>query len=258
MSLAMCILQNDYIIACADSAVAYFPDDGEKEATQFRSDKIFKLSDKVFFIATGKSILVSILKVELREVLSSNADLIMCMAVAERVLKDLKKGIVRNPEKIIRDLSDKLEMDFHYERDIEPALSLFQKDDYVDMAAYLIGFTDAGRSGMVDIRSSSFVKTPEDSLKGFPLIILGPDDEFNDDADQFSKYQKILIPPIEQRTFDNFMSRMVYVHAQISADNPINVSTDANFQILTKHNGEIMWQETKIDTLQFYKEWGLG
>lgn len=267
MSLALGVALEDLIITTSDSAVVHFEMDeevfketgqviasGEMTATDFKSKKTHKISNKVLLAATGYSAITTTLEIELLERADDFTNLQEAREIAQGILRDIKKKNVKYKDKIIDKLMSEIPVSDHLGR---PAL----EDDYYNtiaacldtpfgLSAYLIGFNEDGTSGLVDIRENNYT---ESNNKNYPVFLAGD----STGRYSFENYMHLLNFPEEQRTFENFINALVTIHAHISwKRKQVNVSADCTFRIFVKNNDHIDYTEFVIDSSEYYKQLG--
>lgn len=253
MSLALAVVQKNFILASCDSAVTVFDEEDRSimTPTDFKSKKVHRISDKVLLLATGMTALTEIIQVEMEERVKSHDDLHECRKIAKDIFNNMKAGKIANLEKIESNLSVQLNLHRDLEEEIREALT-FIEENPVHFSAYLVGYNDDWTSGLVDIKEDAYIQIPEDEEKGYPVVIAGPDPNFSAGPKR-SKYQMALSVPIDERTIERFIDAMVYVHTGITTENQINVSPDCNFHLLFRTEDSIEHTEFAIDTSLFLR-----
>ena len=255
MSLTMCVVQKNFIIATSDSAVVYFDIDEEKlqkegeitfgkmNPTDKVSKKTHLLSNRVVLLATGSSFLTEIMKVELAEKVKESTDLRECSRIAQDILKKMKKGEVENIDKVLKNLSKELNIEIYSDFEKEMSAILSKTGDKVNLSLYLAGFNEDGTAGLVDVIADRYMEPNENGA--YPVVIAGHIPGLEEAENNFVNFQKFLSLPVEQRTILNFVNALILVHGAISNESPINVSSDCTLHFLIK-DGEVLDYETAI------------
>lgn len=281
MSLAIGVVQKDFVIATSDTAVTYFPHDeellektgeyvstGEMIPTDSKSEKTHRISNKVILLSCGSSYLTEIFHVELSSRVKRDDDLSNCRKVSKEVLENLLNRKVYNKEKILSALREKLgipdeairEMKENFDELVSYLIPASGEINELvtNFTAYLIGFNTDGTTGMVDVRGDSYLNGPKSIKSGYPVLIDGHHPGYNKDQRFFSEYQKALILPSKNRNVDNFIQAITLVHAKISSESPVNVSSDCNFHIFTKNdNSNIDYSSFVFDTSPLHEQFKL-
>lgn len=273
MSLAIAVVDRNFIVASSDSAVTNFPidekkyeEDGERvwtgkmEETSLKSEKIYKLSDKVLLILTGSHALTKIYEAELSNCIKNESDLSDCMIKAKLIIENMRTGKIENRRQIIFNM---LREHGHNDETIDPIhFNLLEEELYktldllgnpTDFSCSLVGFNDDGSSGLYDLNKDFYGESSMDIRKGYPFIIMGHHPGYSEDPNNRSVCQKIMTLPPEKRTIDNFINASQYVHALISRDN-INVSSDCNFKVMLRDEKGIEYAEFTVDTKHLYDQ----
>lgn len=280
MSLAISIVQNDFIISSSDSAVTLFVDErnidslresgfnpklGEMIPTEGKSEKVIPMTDKVFLSTCGNSVLTSVFEIELVNSLQATDDLVVSREVSQRVLNNMMNGYLQHKDKVLlaikerHNIPDKLFPQLKEQFTHDYFMNILPKSGKVtelvsNFSAYLIGFNNDGTTGMVDIRADSYTEGPKDKKSAYPVLTDGHHPGFNKNVESFSEYQRDLVLPSQYRTLENFIKAITFVHAKISKLSPVNVSADCNFHVLTKSNDEIEHFSFVVDTSVLHDE----
>lgn len=270
MSLAMSVIQNDFFIVTSDSAMVGIPYDeklleetgeyvttGEMVSSDFRSEKTHKLSNKVFLLATGTHVLTTALEQELFGLVKGNSDLNECKRIAKKVVTNLRNGKINDTDKVVLELATSLELTDtteEIEKEIQETLLLIDK---IQFSAYLVGFNKDGTSGLYNILTDDYIETPKGENRGYPIIISGHIPGGDDAPKRYTEFQYDLLLPTGERTILNFIAAMTRIHAQISSESRINVSTDCKFDIVRWEDGKAAHDSFTTDTLDFYEQLGL-
>lgn len=267
MSLAMAVVQKNFIITTSDYAVTFFPMDedvynetgeevpsGEMVATDIREQKAHRISDKVILIATGNSAITETLKVELASYANSDSDLYELKSMAKKVMKDLRSRKVNNLHVILENLKETLpvednpDLESDYWETIEWGI-----DDPRGLSAFLAGFKGDDVSGLVDIRADKLLEVPKGG-KSYPVTIIGD----TIDHDHFNAYIQALNLPLEYRTIPSFIEALSKIHAHISyVREGVNVSPECHFHILIRQGNQIEYTDFTLDTSKLYESLGL-
>lgn len=271
MSLAIGVVQKDFIIASSDSAITIFPDGGmgndkvDKKTDEFtegnmiktgiKSEKVYKLTNKVLFSACGNLYLTELIRIEIEQRIEEDYDLEKCRKVAKEVLNSVSNGIILHKRLFIKSMKENYFMsDFQLIwmriNFVEYITELLLKAEKANnliagYSAYLLGFNDDGTTGLVNISDGSYSSGPVDIRKGYPAIINGP---------KWDEYMQHLNLPIEQRRPEGFIARIPYIHAAISKEFNVNVSSDCNFHVLMKNGDGIDYEKFTVDTSEIQKE----
>ncbi|WP_172373543.1 hypothetical protein [Sporosarcina jiandibaonis] len=239
MTLILGVTYNDFILVSSDSKVVERYYDGEtfeaesdtiREA-DFKSEKVIRIADKVLLSTSGWYFIGNLLEKKLRELVNKNNDLIECANIIKDLISNLKEGKVTG-------LSEEDEL----------AIKLMNSKNF---SGYLFGFTHSGVTGLVDVRTENFIEMPSDERKGYPSVINGPEPEHD------FQYRKAFFLPVGERTIENFVERMVFVHAHLSKKHHELVSTDCNFDLLQRNGDHFEHKKFIIDTIDIYERLGL-
>lgn len=261
MSLAIGVVQKDYIIAASDSSVVEFlykdgtiERTGKMIPTDLKSNKVEKISDKVMLLSTGNSLLTKIMKVELKSRVKNNSDLKECMEEATRIFTEMKNKVSPyHLEKILSNFYEVYKFKAN-EQTVQRVLDMV--NDPVEFTAYLVGFNKNGKTGLFSVHENKYMETPEEEVKGYPVVVAGEQRSYVDDPkyidDYHNLWKRMLTFPVEERNFENFKNAILLVHAQISKFRK-NVSSDCNFQVLVKENDEIRHAAFTMDTSPLYE-----
>lgn len=256
MSLAIGVVQKDFIIASSDSALTKFSADREEMTeTGIKSEKVYKLSNKVLLSKSGNLVLTQLILTELRCHIKDNYDLKKCREVAMKVLSNINNGVILNEEEYFKSLSedysfsrgDLREMRGDLVKYISARLPKTEKATNLvhDFSMYLLGFNEDGTTGLVNVREGDlYMSGPIDKKKGYPAILEGPSS---------SDYMNYLNLPVEQRRPEGFITAFSHIHAAISKENAVNVSTDCNYHLLMKNGDSIDYEKFTYDTAELHK-----
>ena len=267
MSLAIGVVQKDFIIASSDSALTMFSCDEEKyEKTgeivmkeepirsEVKSEKVLKLTNKVLLTNCGNLVLTELIISELKYFVKDDYDLKKCSAIAKKVISNIQQGVFLNKDNLFNSLTENYkitsfqlwEMKSDFKTYIDDLLSGAERGNNLirGYSMYLLGFNEDGTTGLMDVRIGSYTSGPTDIKKGYPVILEGPDSR---------EYLQFLNLPIEERTFEGFANRMSLVHARISKDNQVNVSSDCSYNVLMRNGDFIDYSKFSIDTLELQK-----
>lgn len=267
MSLVIGVVQTDFIIASSDTAVTIWSYDkeearrtGECVETEevidagVKSEKVIKLTDKVLITTCGSLVLTELIFSEMQYYIKDYYDLKQCREVAKKVMSNINKGVFLNKQNFFNALLEKYNMNYFQIREIKKdfnayiqnLLSLASKVNKLitSFAMYLLGFNDDGSSGLVDVSNGTLMNGPVNKKEAFPIVLNGPD---------IIDYLQSLNLPIEERNIEGFVNRMSALHAQISKDNQVNVSSDCNYHILMRSEDGIIHQKITFDTSEIQK-----
>lgn len=230
----------------------------EMVKTDIKADKTHKLCDNVILIATGNNALTETILVESKKRVSKESTLNEVRMMMFNIMTDIKEGKVEYLNEILSNLEKEipyLEHNPDLVADYWDTVSS-RIDDPRGLSAYLVGFSDDGTSGLVDVRSNKLMNC-ESSNGGYPVVIAG---DVVDSRNQ-EVYQQVLGFPKEQRTMNEFMSRMLIVHSHISKSrNHVNVSKECKFKILSinRKNQKVEYHTHEIDSFNFYQPLGIN
>lgn len=260
MSLAMAVIQPNFIIASSDTAVTKFPFDeklyqetgklektDEMIKTDFKSQKTHKLTDQVLMLSVGQSTITETFKVEMLERVSPDHDLQASMTIAKEVLKNMKEGIIPHHKKVLENLSIAWNMT---PEEIEEGYWIELKNmDSLQFSASLVGFNADGTSGVYYGATDEYGQTPDDLRKGYHLIIDGHHPGYSKDPKNLSIYQQQLaFKNPEERTIANFTDAMTLVHGRISYESNVNVSSDCHFHVILRTNSGYEYANIPVET----------
>lgn len=237
MSLAISVVQDDYIIASSDSAVTYFPYDVEKFIetgeyerigdmieTDLKSQKVHKVSNHVLLLSVGVNLLTIAVQVELSHLVNRDDNLNDCREKAKTVMRNLREGKPNHPEEIKHKTGNDLKIEEPFEI-TAPMWKLL--DDDIRFNGYLVGFSE-NVAGMVDIKDGTLMTVQGNR---YPSLIVGEHPGYVKGQEGLTMYQKQLNLPLEHRTAQNYIDAMTLIHGQISYNHK-NVSSDCTFYIL--------------------------
>ncbi|MDQ0257938.1 hypothetical protein J2S74_005401 [Evansella vedderi] len=238
MSLVIGIAFKDFVIVSNDSKVTiqhYYADTLEKDKskpiieTNLKSEKVTRITDKVFLAVTGFQNVTELIKQELVQRVNKDNDLQECSKIAEQVITEIKG---RELEGL--DIPE------------QDAIRMIREG----FSAYLFGFTHSGNAGLKDICYGGYAES-RDITKAYPTVINGPDPEYD------FKFREVLSLRKDERFFQNFINRILVVHAYLSHKHHTSVSTDCNFHILYKDGDLIKYSKQTIDSANYYEQFGL-
>jgi hypothetical protein len=232
--------RNQFVIVSNDSKVtlqAYNPDTLEPtdhiEDTEFVSEKVHPLTDKVLFSTTGHMFLGDLIQRELCKRVKPGNDLKECAEILQGLILDLRSGNVEN-------LSEEEEGFLQF---LGTAICI-----------NLFGFNHNGITGLVDYNPIDYkVEIIESSLdkKGYPAIIQSP----NPEKDRQNMYPYLTLTT-EEQTFNNFENSFLIAHTYLSSVHK-GISTDCNFHVLFNSGKTIKYYKKTVETLDFYEQLGL-
>lgn len=243
MSLFMGIAYGDeFVLASSDSMVAYVGPDDDGNIDQslvieadFRSEKVFPISDKVFLCTTGDHFALEYFQKLLKKRINPEDDLEICVKKTKQLIADIKHDIEKEtPEKIEK---------------ISPFQWYFLPNiPTLKCQINLFGFSDDGKAGAAYYNPESDEMEISKGLSrkgGFIAKIAGPHSECKD-------YLELLNLPKESRILENFINQFLIIHSIISSKYK-NVSSDCNLHALYKVGDKIEYEKVTIDTAGLYE-----
>lgn len=259
MSIAIAVLQDDFIIASSDSAVTIW--DKEESDTEYaskrigvNSEKVSRITDKVFFLSCGNVLTTNLIEAELNYSLGRHYDMKKCIEIAKEAMDNIHKGIFRNKKGLINLLKERYQMTeddlIDLRLDFEGCVNEVLQESksannlVIGHSAYLIGFNAEGRAGIYDIKRGTYNEASEDKAKGYPGVVEGPHSK---------EYLRLLNLPANERDILSFANRMTLIHSDACLNNPINISPDCNFHLLQKEGKEIKYVYYQFDTKKIQK-----
>lgn len=239
--------KDEFVIVANDSKVIkqmYDPENQEPIfyeiiETDLTSEKVHHVTNKVLITTTGPMTAGEVVVKELYKRVNPENDLLECADILQTLVCDLREGSVE-------DLSAK---------EANCAKGLVNTRGFT---CNLFGFFHNGISGSVDFNITDsdirydVIESP--MVKGYPVIIQSPEPE----ADRKNFYGYFSLPS-EEQTVDNFVGRIVTIHANLSSIHKA-VSSDCNFHVLYKDGNDgnkIKYHKQTIETSAFYDELGL-
>jgi hypothetical protein len=233
--------QDQFVIAANDSKVTVQQHDENtleklnvpvREAG-FQEEKIKRLTDKVLYCGSGILDTVKLIESELFKRVQPSDDLNKCAEILENLLQDLRNGNIT------------------FFRKSKKEAVKYLDTTYVTIE--LLGFTNDGISGLVRTNPiEKILNITMSPMNGtYPIFIDCPKPE------EDLEFQQYLGLPINEQTLENFINRFIFIHAHLSHKHSVSVSSDCNFHILFKHEGEFKYWNKTIDTFNFYEELGL-
>jgi hypothetical protein len=213
--------RDQFVIASNDSKITsslYDPKTFEKlsnevHQTDMKSEKVQLLTDSVLICDSGIVATCDVVQKVLSKRIESHYTLNQCANILHHVILDLKNEAVTG-------LNEREQLSVP-----------FLKTKYY--SCYLIGFTDNGRTGIARYNpfESKVEQTESPMSGGYPVFLNSPSEED-------LKYQAYLNVPEEERNFEGFVNRFLWIHANLCGIHKEQISQDCNFTFLINNQGE--------------------